>query len=289
MRIASLLPSATEIVCAIGLGDELVAVTHECDWPPEVLGTPVVTRAVHDLDGLPSREIHDRVTASMHGGSSLYALDEEAAGRSEARPHPHPGTLPRVRRELHRGQRGGPPDRCRHHRRLARTDVDRGHLPLDHDGRRDDRGRGRRRRSRRVAARAAEHRRARRRGAARRRPACGPGRRPRVAGPTVRRRALGAGADPACRRLGPARPRRRALRGDDLGRGPRRRSRDPVPDAMRLPPRRHGRGVAPDRTSRVVRRPARSAARRGRGPRWLLVLLASRARASSTGSSSWPR
>ncbi len=78
MRIASLLPSATEIVCAIGLGDELVAVTHECDWPPEVLGKPVATRAVHDLVGRPSRDIHDRVTASMHGGSSLYALDEEA-------------------------------------------------------------------------------------------------------------------------------------------------------------------------------------------------------------------
>lgn len=78
MRIASLLPSATEIVCAIGLGDELVAVTHECDWPPEVVGTPVVTRSVHDLVDAPSREIHDRVTASMHGGSSLYALDEEA-------------------------------------------------------------------------------------------------------------------------------------------------------------------------------------------------------------------
>ena len=83
MRIASLLPSATEIVCAIGLEDELVAVTHECDWPPSVVGKPVVTRSVHDLAAASSREIHARVTAAMHGGSSLYELDEEALAAVE--------------------------------------------------------------------------------------------------------------------------------------------------------------------------------------------------------------
>jgi iron complex transport system substrate-binding protein len=83
MRIASLLPSATEIVCAIGLQDELVAVTHECDWPPSVVGKPVVTRSVHDLAAVGSREINARVTASVHGGSSLYELDEEALAAVE--------------------------------------------------------------------------------------------------------------------------------------------------------------------------------------------------------------
>ena len=78
MRIVSLLPSATEIVCAIGLGDSLVGITHECDYPPEVADKPVLTRSVNDLTAASSRDIHRLVTASVHGGSSLYALDEAA-------------------------------------------------------------------------------------------------------------------------------------------------------------------------------------------------------------------
>jgi iron complex transport system substrate-binding protein len=83
MRIVSLLPSATEIVFALGLGDELVGVTHECDWPPEVAGIPPVTRSTHDLSERSSREIDRLVGDAVHGGSSLYALDEDALAAAD--------------------------------------------------------------------------------------------------------------------------------------------------------------------------------------------------------------
>jgi iron complex transport system substrate-binding protein len=84
MRIVSLLPSATEIVCALGLADELVGVTHECDFPAEAAGKPIVTRSIQDMGNASSRDIHRLVRAAVHGGSSLYALDEAAL--AEARP-----------------------------------------------------------------------------------------------------------------------------------------------------------------------------------------------------------
>ncbi|HET7677849.1 MAG TPA: cobalamin-binding protein [Candidatus Limnocylindrales bacterium] len=77
-RIVSLLPSATEIVFALGLGDELVGRTHECDYPPDALAVPVMTADVGPGPQGGSRVIHDRVRQSLHGGSSIYQLDEAA-------------------------------------------------------------------------------------------------------------------------------------------------------------------------------------------------------------------
>ena len=85
MRIVSLLPSATEIVFALGLGDELVGRTHECDYPPGVEAVPVMTAAdVGAQPGASSRLIHDRVRERLHGGSAIYRLDETAL--ADARP-----------------------------------------------------------------------------------------------------------------------------------------------------------------------------------------------------------
>ena len=74
MRIVSLLPSATEIVCELGLGDQLVGVTHECDHPPFVAGLPKVTRTLipHDAS---SGEIDRLVRERLKTQSALYSLD----------------------------------------------------------------------------------------------------------------------------------------------------------------------------------------------------------------------
>lgn len=76
MKIVSLLPSATEIVYALGLGDELAAVTHECDFPPEVLAKAVITKSVLPPD-LTSREIDEAVRGQLSDSHSLYTIDRE--------------------------------------------------------------------------------------------------------------------------------------------------------------------------------------------------------------------
>ncbi len=73
-RIVSLLPSATEIICALGLGDALVGVSHECDWPPPVRALPVLTSAAIP-PGLPSGETDRLVRERLARGEGLYALD----------------------------------------------------------------------------------------------------------------------------------------------------------------------------------------------------------------------
>ena len=76
MRIVSLVPSATELLFALGLGDEVIAVTHECDYPLEALERPRVTRDVLE-PGLSARQIDAAVRERTERGEAIYALDEE--------------------------------------------------------------------------------------------------------------------------------------------------------------------------------------------------------------------
>jgi iron complex transport system substrate-binding protein len=76
-RIVSLLPSATEIVCALGLEDALVAVTHECDYPSSVANKPVVTASRISHESMSSLEIDHAVRSQLDGHGSIYELDEE--------------------------------------------------------------------------------------------------------------------------------------------------------------------------------------------------------------------
>src|SRR5438105_3375018 len=76
MRIVSLVPSATEMLFALGLGSDLIAVTHECDYPPAALDLPKVTRDVLPA-GMSAAEIDAAVKERTLAGQSIYELDTE--------------------------------------------------------------------------------------------------------------------------------------------------------------------------------------------------------------------
>lgn len=87
LRIVSLLPSATEIVCALGLEDALVGVTHECDFPPSVADKPKLTASRISHETMTSREIDEAVRGELRGlesahegHASIYTLDETLLG-----------------------------------------------------------------------------------------------------------------------------------------------------------------------------------------------------------------
>src|SRR2546427_2755819 len=75
-RIVSLLPSSTEIVCSLGLGNRLVGVSHECDYPPAVIGLPVLTAPKLDPHGT-SAAIDARVREIVQEGLSVYRINTD--------------------------------------------------------------------------------------------------------------------------------------------------------------------------------------------------------------------
>ena len=76
-RIVSFLPSATEMACALGLSEQLVGITHECDYPREVEGKPVVVRNYLPMESMSQAEIDAAVAQRMRDGLSLYQVDEK--------------------------------------------------------------------------------------------------------------------------------------------------------------------------------------------------------------------
>ncbi|MEC8891575.1 MAG: cobalamin-binding protein [Chloroflexota bacterium] len=83
MRICSLLPSTTEIVCSLGLRDSLVGITHECDYPPGISNVPVVTESIIDHTNSTSIEIDRHISAAVHSGSGIYSIKDVVLNASK--------------------------------------------------------------------------------------------------------------------------------------------------------------------------------------------------------------
>src|SRR5690242_489038 len=77
MRICSLLPSGTEILYSLDLGDQIVAVTHECDYPPDAAAKPQIMESIIDHERLTSLEIDHHVAANVGRHGSIYRLKED--------------------------------------------------------------------------------------------------------------------------------------------------------------------------------------------------------------------
>src|SRR5687767_13961918 len=77
LRIVSLLPSATEIVCALGLEENLVGITHECDFPPQIADRPHLTASRISHEKMSSAEIDHAVRSQLDGHGSIYDLNEK--------------------------------------------------------------------------------------------------------------------------------------------------------------------------------------------------------------------
>ena len=76
-RIVSFLPSATEILYELGVGDQIVGVTHECNYPEQAKTKPRVIHSSFDPDTMTSQEIDNKVVDLTHSGKDIYILDEQ--------------------------------------------------------------------------------------------------------------------------------------------------------------------------------------------------------------------
>ncbi len=77
MRICSFLPSATEMVFSLGMGDRIYGVSHECDYPPEARDLPRIVNSVFEDRYYSSSEIHEIIQGRLELGKGIYDIDEE--------------------------------------------------------------------------------------------------------------------------------------------------------------------------------------------------------------------
>ena len=77
MKICSLLPSGTEILFALGLGDQVIGVTDLCDYPDEARNKPIVCRSKIDVAVLSSEQVEEEMRRILSSGESPYDLDQE--------------------------------------------------------------------------------------------------------------------------------------------------------------------------------------------------------------------
>jgi iron complex transport system substrate-binding protein len=77
LKICSLLPSGTEILYSLGLGDQVVAVTHECDYPPETASKPRITEDLISHAAMTSKQIDHAVTSNIGRHGTIYRLKED--------------------------------------------------------------------------------------------------------------------------------------------------------------------------------------------------------------------
>ena len=117
MRIVSLLPASTEILYAIGAGDSVVGVTHECDFPPDAARKPKLIRPRVDPSAAPA-ELDRQVRELVERGESIYAVDAELLDQPCAGPDRHAGPVPCLRRFARRPRQRACPG-CRASARLA--------------------------------------------------------------------------------------------------------------------------------------------------------------------------
>src|ERR1043166_1530747 len=81
LRIVSFLPAATEMAYALGLGDQVVGVSHECDFPADAKSKPVVVRCALPVETMSLNEIDVAVAECIRSGSNLYEVDQSVMER----------------------------------------------------------------------------------------------------------------------------------------------------------------------------------------------------------------